>query len=61
MKTEISIDYDKFCVECKKPGATQSGICLVCVLRAMNGKSMKSEAGKIVQRRILDKLPEVKR
>ena len=48
----IEIDFDKKCAECGKPGATPSGICLKCVIKAMAGKQMKSAQGKVVQRRI---------
>jgi len=49
----LTIDMDKRCAECGKPGATGSGICLPCATKAMSGKPMRSPAGQVVQRRIM--------
>lgn len=48
----ITIDMDKRCAECRKPGALGSGICIRCATKAMDGKkTMKSREGRAVQRR----------
>lgn len=52
MTAEITIDMNKACAECREGGAVQSGLCLNCTTRAMNGLSMRSEIGKAVQARI---------
>jgi hypothetical protein len=35
----INIDMDKKCVRCKKPGATDGGLCLKCVAKRIKGMS----------------------
>jgi len=36
---EISINLDKKCVRCGKGGATQNGLCLACITKAIkNGE-----------------------
>jgi len=35
MKTEINIDYDKKCVRCHKPGATDGGLCMSCLAKGI--------------------------
>ena len=52
MNVTLTIDMDKRCAECRKPGATGSGICLKCAGRAYNPKPMKSAEGRAVQERI---------
>jgi predicted amidophosphoribosyltransferase len=43
---------DKRCVECGKPGAVDSGICMMCTAKAMRcGAVMKSHIGRLVQKR----------
>ena len=49
----ININMDRKCHECDKGGATESGICLGCANKALAGKPMKSQAGKMVQERII--------
>ena len=48
----IDINMDRKCAECRKPGATGSGICLKCTTRAMHDKPLRSELGRAVQKRI---------
>lgn len=36
----FTIDMNRQCVECRKPGATGSGICLKCVGRAYGMNSL---------------------
>jgi len=31
----IEIDLDKKCIRCKKGGATQSGLCMTCITKAL--------------------------
>ena len=38
----ITIDMDKRCAECDKGGATESGICLRCIIKTMGNKPLKS-------------------
>jgi hypothetical protein len=48
----ITVDLDKKCVECRKPGAVANGLCLSCVSKAMTlTKPMKSAVGQAVQER----------
>ena len=48
----LNIDMDKKCAECGKGGATDSGICLNCLARAMNPlHKMRSRQGAVVQAR----------
>ena len=47
----LTIDMDKRCAECWKPGATGSGICLPCATKAMSGKPMRSPQGQALARR----------
>ena len=47
----ITINMDKKCSECGKPGASDSGICLSCATKAITGRVMKSQAGKAVAAR----------
>ena len=55
----ITIDMDKRCAECGKPGAVGSGICLRCTVNAMDAKTaMKSRQGKAVQARYAAKIAE---
>jgi len=56
----VTIDMDKKCVECGKPGAAGSGICLGCSLKAIQGKPMRSQIGRAVQQRFRDNLPKKK-
>lgn len=47
---EIVIDMDKKCIECARGGATQSGVCMSCILRAVQGKPMRSDRGRTIAR-----------
>ena len=51
MNPTITIDMDRKCEECREGGAVASGLCLSCTSRAMNGKPMKTETGRLVQLR----------
>ena len=51
-KLTLTIDMDKRCAECGKPGATGSGICLACATKAISGQAMRSARGKEVARRV---------
>lgn len=57
----ILIDLDKKCMECGKLGAAESGICLKCAVKAINGKVMRSAAGQAVQRRIKREIAAIRR
>lgn len=48
---EITINMDTPCAECGEGGAAESGICLACTNKAINGGRMRSEAGQAVQAR----------
>lgn len=56
----LNINMGVKCVECRKPGATDSGICLKCATKAMDFKRpMKTPQGAVVQARykaMFDKL-----
>jgi hypothetical protein len=46
----INIDMGEKCAECGKGGATNSGLCLSCVAKAMNFKKpMKTRRGQAMQ------------
>jgi hypothetical protein len=47
----ITVNLDRKCAECRKGGATDSGICLACASRALSGRTMRSPQGKAVQAR----------
>ena len=51
MNLTVTIDLDKACAECRKPGATGSGICLACANKVMSGRKMRSPQGRAVARR----------
>ena len=55
MTLTLTIDMDKRCSECRKPGATGSGICLACASKAIAGKPMRSPEGQAVQRRFAER------
>ena len=58
----ITINMDKLCAECRKPGAAGSGICIRCVTTAMDPKrKMWSAEGQSVQRRLAAHWEKVKR
>jgi len=48
----VNIDMSKKCLECGDLGATDSGICMKCAVKAIRNKPMKSAAGKAVQARM---------
>lgn len=54
MTFNLTINMDKQCAECRKPGATGSGICLTCATKAMDRKPMRSAQGQAVQRRWME-------
>ena len=57
----ITIDMDKRCAECRKPGASGSGICIRCVAKAIDPKrKMRSAEGQSVQRRIAEQWAKAK-
>jgi hypothetical protein len=47
----ITLNLDRTCAECGRPGATTTGICLACAVDAIEGKTMRSAAGRTVQDR----------
>ena len=51
MKIDLSIDIDKLCDECRKPGASESGLCMDCATRIVQGKPMNSQTGKALTAR----------
>lgn len=52
MNCTITIDVNKKCAECGKPGATGSGICLKCAVKVMSDKLLKSAEAKAARKRI---------
>lgn len=58
--TTITIDMDKKCAECGKPGAVDNGLCMNCTTRALEGQTMRSVRGKAVQASILERLAGVR-
>jgi len=60
MKAEIRINLDQRCVECGKPGASQNGLCLGCVNKAIRHKHMKSREGKACQIRFEQSIAKAK-
>jgi hypothetical protein len=49
--TTVTVDMNKRCAECEEGGATDSGICLECTIRAMKYKPMTSWQGRAVAKR----------
>jgi hypothetical protein len=52
----VTINMDKPCAECGKGGASGSGLCMKCAVKALTGLRMKSEQGRKVQRVLNEKL-----
>jgi hypothetical protein len=51
----LNINLDAKCVECGKPGATPSELCLKCCTKAMDPKAaMKTRQGKALQARLAE-------
>jgi hypothetical protein len=48
----INVSMDRKCAECRRGGATDSGICLGCTAKAMGRKPLRSAVGRAVQRRV---------
>jgi hypothetical protein len=49
----FTVDLGKKCAECGNSGAVDSGICLACTLKAIQGRTMISAIGKAVQTRFM--------
>lgn len=47
----ITINYDKKCIECGKKGATENGLCLNCINKAIKGKPMKTTIGQVIAKK----------
>lgn len=60
MKT-FEINMDNLCAECGKPGATQTHLCMKCMNRALDGKTMRSTIGQSLQKRYRQILEEPSR
>lgn len=53
----LTVDMDKRCAECGKPGATGSGLCLKCATKALDPDArMKSPEGQAVRARYREKM-----
>lgn len=61
MAADIVINLDTPCAECGQGGAAESGICLGCTARALNGGRMKSEAGRNLQYRHAEDVLQARR
>lgn len=48
----LHIDLDKKCVECRRGGATPSGLCLRCCNKALLAKPMRTPQGRALQIRM---------
>lgn len=58
----INVDMDKKCIECGQGGAVSpNDICLACMNRAVSGKKMKTEIGRLVQKRHFDNIKTIRR
>lgn len=38
----VTVNMNRRCEECRKPGATPNGLCLRCVMKSMGDKPMRS-------------------
>ena len=47
----FTINLDKKCAECGKGGAAENGLCLSCTTKTIQGKPMRSAAGRAVAER----------
>ena len=47
----ITINYDKKCIECGKKGALENGLCLNCTSKALEGKPMKTRVGQSISKK----------
>jgi hypothetical protein len=58
----LNINMDAKCVECRKGGATPSGVCLRCCTKAMDPKAqMKTPQGRALQRRYVDQFAALRK
>ena len=57
-KNVVTIDMNRQCVECGKPGAMPSGMCLTCGAKALQGKKMRTLHGQLLQNRVRQLLKE---
>lgn len=53
MTVTVEVDLDRKCLECHKGGATQSGVCLTCIAKAMGDAPLNSSAAKAMRARFL--------
>lgn len=49
MDATVTIDMDEKCRECGEDGATDNGLCLECMHRALKGMRMQSQEGRRLQ------------
>jgi stalled ribosome alternative rescue factor ArfA len=56
----ITISMEKKCVNCSKGGACDNGLCLSCTADAINGKPMKTAAGRAIKSIIRNTLHRAK-
>ena len=54
----VTINMDRKCAECGKPGAAGSGICIRCVMKCMSERPLKSDEARSVRRRLLARRKE---
>lgn len=58
----LSINLDAKCAECRKGGATPSGLCLRCCTKAMDrNRAMKSPQGRALQLKFADQFAAMRR
>ena len=54
--TTINVRMGVHCEEYRKGGATDNGLCLRCMLKALDDKPMKSATGRAMQKRYKEQL-----
>ena len=58
----LSINLDAKCAECRKGGATPSGLCLKCCTKAMDKKrAMKSPQGSALQAKFAEQFAAMRK
>lgn len=56
----INVRMDSKCAECRKGGATDNGLCLTCITKAMGSRPMRSDIGRAVRAHIRKTFAETK-
>jgi hypothetical protein len=56
----FTVDLEKKCVDCNSGGAQPNGLCFGCISKAIQGKPMKTTAGRTIASAVRCRLNENK-